>query len=206
MMLEDKEILFLQESSTHHSPLPFAPLSRKVSANKIYLRHQRSSRIPALRQRKEQNGISVQTWSKSQLPSHESSPILWARQLNIEGKACSSSDYVEQKLIEGISLQLGSSFIFSTARYMGVGVAMQAPAGKAARPICDSDIASFYLFFWLELPFFINPTTDRCVQASKTASLFLTFSATHWESCNLENNFWKTVFPQNRLYNKAWGK
>lgn len=119
-------------SRIQHTPLPFAPVSRKVSANKIYLQHQRSSRIPALRQRKkDQNGISVQTWRESQLPWQESSPILWVRQLNIEGKACSSSDYVEQKLIEGISLRLGSPFIFSTAHYMGVGIAVQTPAGKA---------------------------------------------------------------------------
>lgn len=101
------------KNSLHTTPLSPLLSQRRVSANKIYLQHQRSSRIPTLRQRKEdQSRISVQTWTESQLPSHGSRPILWAKQLNSEGKACSSADYVEQKLIEGISLRFGSPFIF----------------------------------------------------------------------------------------------
>lgn len=50
------------KSSLHTTPLSPLLSQRRVSANKIYLQHQRSSRIPALRQRKEdQSRISVQT-------------------------------------------------------------------------------------------------------------------------------------------------
>lgn len=193
-MPRDEEIVLLQECITHTAPRSPLLSQRRVSASKIYLQHQRSSGIPAPRQRKEdQSGTSVQTPIQSQLPSHEADPAL-RQAAGREGKARSSADYMEQKLIEGISLPFDSPFIFPQFEICE-RVAMRG----AARPISDSSITTSHLFSWVKLPLRTSPETGGCTQTCTPGSSLLTSHTTNLQDFEPESS----KCPQIRLWNKT---